>query len=114
MSATRDGAPRALIADDEPRLASYLAEKLATAWPELQVAGIAANGAEALRLIEDHDPDILFLDIRMPGLTGLEVARRAADLVALHFPLGDREPGFRGQQVLDHLDHAGGLGRQAK
>jgi DNA-binding LytR/AlgR family response regulator len=85
VRATVDGAPRALIADDEPRLASYLAEKLATAWPELQVAGIAANGAEALRLIEDHDPDILFLDIRMPGLTGLEVARRAAEGVHIVF-----------------------------
>ena len=85
MSATSGGAPRALIADDEPRLASYLAEKLATAWPELQVAGIAANGAEALRLIEEHDPDILFLDIRMPGLTGLEVARRAAEGVHIVF-----------------------------
>ena len=80
-----DGAPRALIADDEPRLASYLAEKLAAAWPELQLAGIAANGAEALKLIEDHDPDILFLDIRMPGLTGLEVARRAAEGVHIVF-----------------------------
>ena len=85
MSATDGGAPRALIADDEPRLASYLAEKLAAAWPELQVAGIAANGAEALRLIEDHDPDILFLDIRMPGLTGLEVARRAAEGIHIVF-----------------------------
>ena len=85
MSATSGGAPRALIADDEPRLASYLAEKLATAWPELQVAGIAANGAEALRLIEEHDPDILFLDIRMPGLTGLEVARRAEEGVHIVF-----------------------------
>jgi DNA-binding LytR/AlgR family response regulator len=80
-----DGAPRALIADDEPRLASYLAEKLAAAWPELQLAGIAANGAEALKLIEEHDPDILFLDIRMPGLTGLEVARRAAEGVHIVF-----------------------------
>jgi DNA-binding LytR/AlgR family response regulator len=85
VSATSGGAPRALIADDEPRLASYLAEKLATAWPELQVAGIAANGAEALRLIEEHDPDILFLDIRMPGLTGLEVARRAEEGVHIVF-----------------------------
>ncbi len=80
-----DRAPRALIADDEPRLASYLAEKLATAWPELQIAGIAANGAEALRLIEEHDPDILFLDIRMPGLTGLEVARRSEEGVHIVF-----------------------------
>jgi DNA-binding LytR/AlgR family response regulator len=85
VSATSGGAPRALIADDEPRLASYLAEKLAAAWPELQVAGIAANGAEALRLIEEHDPDILFLDVRMPGLTGLEVARRAEEGVHIVF-----------------------------
>jgi DNA-binding LytR/AlgR family response regulator len=85
VSATGDGAPRALIADDEPRLASYLAEKLARAWPELQIVGIAANGAEALQFIEDHDPDILFLDVRMPGLTGLEVARRAAEGVHIVF-----------------------------
>ena len=86
MSAGRaDGAPRALIADDEPRLASYLAEKLATAWPELEIVGIAANGAEALQLMAEHDPDILFLDIRMPGLTGLEVARRAEKGVHMVF-----------------------------
>jgi DNA-binding LytR/AlgR family response regulator len=85
MTSARDGAPRAIIADDEPRLASYLAEKLAAAWPELQVVGIAPNGSEALRLIEDHDPDILFLDIRMPGLTGLEVARRAEEGVHVVF-----------------------------
>ena len=86
MSAGRaDGAPRALIADDEPRLASYLAEKLATAWPELEIVGIAANGAEALQLMAEHDPDILFLDIRMPGLTGLEVARRAEEGVHMVF-----------------------------
>src|SRR2546423_12942779 len=85
MSATQAPGPRAVIADDEPRLASYLAEKLAAAWPELQIAGIAGNGAEALKLIEDHDPDILFLDIRMPGLTGLEVARRAAGSVHIVF-----------------------------
>ena len=66
-------------------MASYLAEKLATAWPELHICGIAANGAEALQLIEDHDPDILFLDIRMPGLTGLEVARRAEEGVHVVF-----------------------------
>jgi DNA-binding LytR/AlgR family response regulator len=78
-------APRALIADDEPHLAQYLRERLAVAWPELEIAGIAADGPEALRLIEEHDPDVLFLDIRMPGLTGLEVARRAASGVHVVF-----------------------------
>lgn len=76
---------RALIADDEPHLATYLRDQLATAWPELDIVGIAANGPEALHLIEEHDPDILFLDIRMPGLTGLEVARRAGEGVHVVF-----------------------------
>jgi len=79
MNTTESRAPRALIADDEPRLAAYLRERLATVWPELAIVGVAGNGPEALRLIEEHDPDILFLDIRMPGLSGLEVARRVAN-----------------------------------
>jgi DNA-binding LytR/AlgR family response regulator len=67
---------RALIADDEPELAKYLQAKLATLWPELTICAIAANGIEALRIIDDENPDIAFLDIKMPGLTGLEVAQR--------------------------------------
>lgn len=85
MTTATGNTPRALIADDEAHLASYLRDKLATAWPELSIVGIAANGAEALRLIEEHDPDVLFLDIRMPGLTGLEVARRAGEGVHVVF-----------------------------
>ena len=57
----------AIIADDEPRLAAFLAERLAALWPELVVAGIAANGVEARALIEREAPAIAFLDIRMPG-----------------------------------------------
>lgn len=85
MTSTAAPAPRALIADDEPHLAHYLRERLAIAWPELEIAGIAGDGPEALRLIEEHDPDVLFLDIRMPGLTGLDVARRAATGVHVVF-----------------------------
>ncbi len=67
----------AIIADDEPRLAEYLRARLALAWPDLVIAGIAENGPAAAALLRDEAPDIAFLDIRMPGLTGLEVARGA-------------------------------------
>lgn len=73
--------PRALIAEDEPLLADSLKAALASAWPELDVVAIAPNGLEALRLIEAEKPDVAFLDIRMPGLTGLEVAAELADLL---------------------------------
>jgi YesN/AraC family two-component response regulator len=63
--------PRALIAEDEPLLAQGLKSALALAWPELQVIALASNGIEALRLAEAERPDVAFLDIRMPGLTGL-------------------------------------------
>ncbi len=67
---------RALIADDEPKLAEYLAERLAELWPELELCGIAVNGDDALAKINNEKPDIAFLDIKMPGLSGLEVARK--------------------------------------
>ena len=65
-----------LIADDEPNLARHLAERLAAAWPGLEILPLAANGLEALRAIDAQAPQVAFLDIRMPGLTGLELARR--------------------------------------
>src|SRR6185295_13017179 len=67
---------RALIADDEANLAEHLRARLEAAWPDLEVLPLAANGLEALRAIEEEAPEIAFLDIRMPGLTGLDVARR--------------------------------------
>jgi len=66
----------ALLADDEPHLLSYLEEQLALAWPDLKVVGRAPNGVEALRLIDELAPDIVFLDIQMPGLNGLQLASR--------------------------------------
>ncbi len=71
--------PRALIAEDEPLLAASLSAALEIAWPELEVIALAPNGLEAVRLIEAQRPDVAFLDIRMPGLTGLEVAADIAD-----------------------------------
>lgn len=65
----------ALIADDEPHLAQYLKAQLAQAWPELDIIKTAANGVEAAQAIAELEPDLAFLDIQMPGLTGLEVAQ---------------------------------------
>ena len=67
-----------MIAEDEGNLREQLRESLAIAWPELQVCAEAADGHEALRALEEHSPDVLFLDIQMPGPSGLEVARRAS------------------------------------
>jgi DNA-binding LytR/AlgR family response regulator len=68
--------PKAIIADDEEQLRLYLKTKLADLWPELILCGEAENGLEALRLIEACRPPIAFLDIKMPGLSGIEVAQR--------------------------------------
>lgn len=68
--------PTALIADDEPHLAQYLRTRLAAVWPELRVVAVVGNGPDAARAIAAHAPDIAFLDIRMPGATGLDVARQ--------------------------------------
>ena len=64
-----------LIADDEPHLARALATELAALWPELQLLHVARNGVEAAERIAALQPDLAFLDIQMPGLTGLEVAQ---------------------------------------
>jgi len=66
----------ALIADDEAPMRDLLRARLQTVWPELQIVAEAANGVEAVELGEKFRPDIAFLDIRMPGLSGIEAARR--------------------------------------
>ena len=69
----------ALIAEDEPLMRERLLAALKEVWPELVISGIAKNGVEAIELWNTHRPDIAFLDIRMPGKTGLEVAAEIGD-----------------------------------
>lgn len=71
-------APTAIVAEDEPLLADELIEQLQALWPELRVLARAADGVAALHAIERHAPQIAFLDIRMPRLSGLDVARKMA------------------------------------
>jgi len=66
----------AIIADDEKELRAYLRSRLSEVWPSLSILGEAENGEAALELIEINQPDIAFLDIRMPGLSGMEVAEK--------------------------------------
>ena len=69
----------ALIAEDEANLALALKDALARTWPELRIVEVVGNGPAAITAVDLHAPDVLFLDIRMPGLTGLQVAQRLAD-----------------------------------
>jgi DNA-binding LytR/AlgR family response regulator len=71
-----DGVLTAMIADDEAPMRDLLRARLAAVWPELRIVAEAANGVEAVALGEQHKPDIAFLDIRMPGLNGIEAARQ--------------------------------------
>lgn len=71
--------PKCIVAEDEKLLAAALQRELAIAWPDLEVVEVAEDGGAALEAIASHRPDVAFLDIRMPGLTGMEVAAAAAD-----------------------------------
>ena len=76
---TNDNRPTAVIAEDEPVLARSLARLLAQTWPELQIVGTAEDGLRATELALTEAPDVLFLDIQMPGRNGLDVAEAVAD-----------------------------------
>ena len=69
----------AVVAEDEPLLRQALLDALAHAWPELDVLAACEDGAAALEALAEHTPDVAFLDIRMPGLSGLEVAAAAVE-----------------------------------
>lgn len=69
--------PTAVVAEDEPLLREEIVELLHKLWPELDIVAETDDGVEAVRLIAEHAPSVVFLDIQMPGMTGLDVARHA-------------------------------------
>ncbi|WP_374601331.1 LytR/AlgR family response regulator transcription factor [Niveibacterium sp.] len=71
--------PTAVIAEDEPVLSRNLRRLLEQVWPELQICGVAEDGLQATELALAHTPDVMFLDIKMPGRTGIEVAEAVVD-----------------------------------
>ena len=71
--------PTAIIADDERLMREQLRTRLTEVWPDLQILAEAKNGEEAVTAVHDHHPDLAFLDIRMPGMTGIEAARHIGD-----------------------------------
>ncbi len=70
---------KAVIADDERLMRDQLRARLAEVWPELTIVAEARNGDEAVAAVAEHRPDLVFLDIRMPGKTGVEAAREIGD-----------------------------------
>jgi DNA-binding LytR/AlgR family response regulator len=80
MSSMSNPTYRAVLADDERLMREQMRARLAEVWPDLELVAEAKNGLEAVDAVRQHAPDIVFLDIRMPGLTGVEAARQIAQL----------------------------------
>lgn len=97
--------PTALIADDEPLLRDALERLLAQAWPELKIVSQARNGREAIDRFEAHRPDICFLDVQMPGKTGVEAAQHIGRRAHLVFVTAYDQYAVQAfaQGVLDYL-----------
>ncbi len=76
---------RAIIADDEEILRTGITAHLNRLWPDLEICGQAENGAQALSMIQSQNPDIAFLDIQMPGMTGVEVAKKVLGITKVVF-----------------------------
>ena len=87
--------PTGLIADDERLMREQLRTRLSQVWPELEIVAEARNGQEAVELTELHHPDVVFLDIRMPVLTGVDAARQIAQL-----PTYDEAEGWPGCEIV--------------
>src|SRR6266513_5329159 len=78
-------APTAVIADDERLMREQIIAGLKQAWPELQIVGEASNGREAVAMVQSLEPDIVFLDISMPGMDGIQAAQALAGRVHVVF-----------------------------
>ena len=78
-------APSAVVADDERLMREQIIARLKEAWPELSIVGEASNGNEAIALVQSEEPDIVFLDIRMPGMDGIQAAQALAGRVHVVF-----------------------------
>jgi DNA-binding LytR/AlgR family response regulator len=100
-----NGRPTALIAEDEPLLRDALARQLAQAWPELEIVALARNGREAIRLFDARTPDVCFLDVHMPGISGIEAARHIGRRAHLVFVTAYDQYAVQAfaQGVLDYL-----------
>lgn len=77
--------PTAVVADDERLMRDQLVAALKDAWPELQIVGEAGNGREAIAMVRSLEPDIVFLDIRMPEIDGIQAAQALAGAVHVVF-----------------------------
>jgi DNA-binding LytR/AlgR family response regulator len=97
--------PTALIADDEPLLRDALVRLLESAWPEIEIVAQARNGREAIELFDEYRPDICFLDVQMPGKTGVEAAQHIGDRAQLVFVTAYDEYAVQAfaQGALDYL-----------
>jgi two-component system, LytTR family, response regulator len=95
---------RAVIIDDE-RIARRELRRLLAAHPEIEVVGEAADGAEALDIISKHDPDLIFLDIEMPGMTGFDLLDRLRDVPDVIFTTAYDQHALKAFEVnaLDYL-----------
>jgi DNA-binding LytR/AlgR family response regulator len=100
-----DRYPTALIAEDEPLLRESLERLLVSAWPELVIVARARNGREAINLFEQSHPDVCFLDVHMPGTTGIEAARHIGRRAHLVFVTAHDQYAVQAfeQGVLDYI-----------